>query len=81
MTIALRDSATMLRSGFVPADSLPAGMRWFAEHQPFTPIMETLRGLLMGMPVGGSAALAAAWRAGIGLLGYLWARHLYDREQ
>ena len=37
-----------LGSGFVPTDSMPAGLRWFAEHQPFTPIMETLRGLLMG---------------------------------
>ena len=41
-----------LGSGFVPTDSMPAGMQWFAEHQPFTPIMETLRGLLMGTPIG-----------------------------
>ena len=37
-----------LGSGFVPTDSMPTAMRWFAEYQPFTPIMETLRGLLMG---------------------------------
>ena len=37
-----------LGSGFVPTDSMPAGLRWFAENQPFTPIMETLRGLLLG---------------------------------
>ena len=41
-----------LGSGFVPTDSMPAGLRWFAEHQPFTPIIETLRGLLMGTPIG-----------------------------
>src|SRR5690606_13546944 len=37
-----------LGSGFVPTDSMPAGLRWFAEYQPFTPVMETLRGLLVG---------------------------------
>jgi ABC-2 type transport system permease protein len=35
-----------LGSGFVPTDSMPTGLRWFAEYQPFTPITETLRGLL-----------------------------------
>ena len=33
-----------LGSGFVPTDSMPAGLRWFAEYQPFTPVIETLRG-------------------------------------
>ena len=49
-----------LGSGFVPTDSMPAAMRWFAEYQPFTPIMETLRGLLMGTPIGNSGLLAVA---------------------
>jgi ABC-2 type transport system permease protein len=69
-----------LGSGFVPTDSMPAGMRWFAENQPFTPIMETLRGLLMGSPIGNSAVLAVAWCGGIGLVGYLWAKRLYNRD-
>jgi ABC-2 type transport system permease protein len=69
-----------LGSGFVPADSMPAGMRWFAEYQPFTPIMETLRGLLMGTPIGDSAMLAVAWCAAIGLGGYAWAKHLFNRD-
>ena len=43
-----------LGSGFVPTDSMPAGLRWFAEYQPFTPVIETLRGLLMGTPIGNS---------------------------
>ncbi len=67
-------------SGFVPTDSMPAGLRWFAENQPFTPIMETLRGLLTGTPIGNSGVLAVAWSAGIGLAGYLWAKHLYNRD-
>jgi ABC-2 type transport system permease protein len=69
-----------LGSGFVPTDSMPAGLRWFAENQPFTPIMETLRGLLLGTPIGDSAILSVAWSAGIGLAGYLWAKHLFNRD-
>jgi ABC-2 type transport system permease protein len=69
-----------LGSGFVPTDSMPAGLRWFAEYQPFTPVMETLRGLLLGTGIGNSAVVAAAWCAGIGLIGYLWAKKLYNRQ-
>ncbi len=69
-----------LGSGFVPTDSMPTGLRWFAEYQPFTPVMETLRGLLMGTPIGNSGILAVAWSAGIGLVGYLWAKRLFNRD-
>jgi ABC-2 type transport system permease protein len=68
-----------LGSGFVPAGSMPAGLRWFAEYQPFTPITEALRGLLTGGPVAGHAAAAGAWCAGIALVSYLGARRRYDR--
>ncbi|WP_433384423.1 ABC transporter permease [Micromonospora sp. KLBMP9576] len=69
-----------LGSGFVPTDSMPAGLSWFAEHQPFTPIIETLRGLLFGAASGGSAVRAVGWCLVIALVGYLWARRLYDRD-
>ncbi|HEY0641744.1 MAG TPA: ABC transporter permease [Pseudonocardiaceae bacterium] len=69
-----------LGSGFVPTDSMPAAVRVFAEHQPFTPIIETIRGLLTGTPIGTSAAVALAWCAVIALGGHLWARRRYDRE-
>ncbi|MEU5849430.1 ABC transporter permease [Saccharopolyspora shandongensis] len=69
-----------LGSAFVPTDSMPAGLRWFAEHQPFTPIIETVRGLLMGTPVGANAVLAVAWSVAIALAGYLWARAAFRRE-
>jgi ABC-2 type transport system permease protein len=42
--------------------------------------METLRGLLMGTPIGDSAALAVAWSVAIGLGGYLWAKRLFNRD-
>jgi ABC-2 type transport system permease protein len=69
-----------LGSGFVPTDSLPTALRWFAEYQPFTPINETVRGLLVGTPIGNSAVLAVAWCAVIALGGYLWAKKLYNRD-
>jgi ABC-2 type transport system permease protein len=69
-----------LGSGFVPTASMPAGLRQFAEYQPFTPIIETLRALLVGGPIGGSALVAVAWCAGIALTGYLWARRLFNRD-
>ncbi len=69
-----------ISSAFVDPDTMPAGVRWFAENQPFTPMIETLRGLLLGTPIGNSAVIAIAWCAGIALLGYLWARAAYDRD-
>jgi ABC-2 type transport system permease protein len=68
-------------SGFVPTDSLPGGLRFFAEHQPFTPIMETVRGLLLGTPIGGSAGIALGWCAVIAVVGYGWAKRLYNRDR
>jgi ABC-2 type transport system permease protein len=67
-------------SGFVPVESMPAGLRWFAENQPFTPIIETLRGLLTGTAIGSSGALAVGWCAALSLVGYLWARANYERR-
>lgn len=64
-------------SGFVPVDSMPTGLRWFAEYQPFTPIMNAFRGLLAGSPAGSDVLLAVGWCVVIGLVGYLWSRYLY----
>jgi ABC-2 type transport system permease protein len=69
-------------SGFVPVETMPAGVRWFAEYQPFTPIIETTRALLAGTPLDSSTALLAlAWCVVIGALGYAWSRSLYRRER
>ncbi|MFC8507342.1 ABC transporter permease [Streptomyces sp. NPDC057411] len=68
-----------LGSAIVPTDSMPTGLRWFAEYQPFTPVIETLRGLLMGTEIGTSGCLALAWCLGLGLVGYLWARSSFGR--
>jgi ABC-2 type transport system permease protein len=69
-----------LGSGFVPVDSMPAGLRWFAEYQPFTPITDTLRHLLGGEPVGGAGVAAVVWCVAIATAGFVWAAHLYNRR-
>src|SRR3989440_9128771 len=58
-------------SALVRPDSMSAGVRWFAEYQPFTPVINTVRGLLLGTPIGNSAVLAVAWCACLTLIGYL----------
>jgi ABC-2 type transport system permease protein len=67
-------------SAFVSIVSMPAGVRAFAEYQPFTPVIETVRGLLLGTPIGDSAVLAVAWCVGLTLVGYLWSRAVYNRD-
>ena len=59
---------------------LSAGAAWFAEHQPFTPIIETLRGLLTGTPIGNDAVVALGWCVALTLAGYLWARAAFNRD-
>jgi ABC-2 type transport system permease protein len=59
----------LVGSGAVAPNSMPAGVRFFAEHQPFTPMIDTLRGLLFGTYIGNSAIVALAWCTGIGVLG------------
>jgi ABC-2 type transport system permease protein len=66
-----------LGSGFVLLATLPVGLEQFARYQPFTPVTETLRGLLTGTPIGNNGIMAVAWSIAIALAAYLWAKHLY----
>lgn len=70
-----------LGSGFVPTDSMPTWLGWFAEYQPFTPMIETIRGLLLGTSIGNSAALAIGWCVLITVIGYAWSRSLFAKER
>jgi ABC-2 type transport system permease protein len=69
--------APYVSSAFVPTDSMPGGLGWIAEHQPVTPIVDTLRELMLGAPVGGEALVALAWCVGGALLGRLAAARLF----
>jgi ABC-2 type transport system permease protein len=68
-------------SAFIPTGAMSGGVRWFAENEPFTSVIDTTRGLLTGTGIGNSAVIAVAWCAGLTLVGYLWARALYDRRR
>jgi len=57
-----------LSSAFVPVETMPSWLHGFAQHQPFTPIIETLRGLMIGTPIGDNGLLTAVWSTSI-LLG------------
>ena len=78
-TTLLLQFLPFLGSAFVKPETMPGGMRWFAQHQPFTPIIETLRGLLLGTPVGDTGWVALGWCVVIALAGYLWARAVFNR--
>ncbi|MFF3571927.1 ABC transporter permease [Nocardia jiangxiensis] len=69
-----------LSSAIVPADKMGQGVRQFAQYQPFTPIIESLRGFLTGHPCGGYTAAALAWCAGFAIVGYLWARATFNKR-
>jgi ABC-2 type transport system permease protein len=68
-----------ISSAFVPTRSMPAGVRFFAANQPFTPIIDTIRGLLTGGPIGSDVWLAVGWCGLIASAGYLWSMSLYNR--
>ncbi len=68
-----------ISSAFVPTDAMPAGLRQFAEYQPFTPMIDTLRALVTGAPVGSGLWQAIGWCVLISVLGYLWSRRLFLR--
>ncbi len=70
-----------LSSGFVRTETMPDGLRQFAEYQPFSPMVDTVRGLLTGASIGDHALICMAWSVGIALASYLWAVRLYNRRR
>jgi ABC-2 type transport system permease protein len=68
-----------LSSAFVPTDSMPTGLAWVAEHQPFTPVIETLRGCLEGRDPGSDAWWAIGWCVLLTVLCFWWAGRLFGR--
>lgn len=67
-------------SAIVPAAQMGQGIRQFAQYQPFTPIIESLRGFLNGHPSGGDTAAALVWCAGFAIAGYLWSRSTFNKR-
>lgn len=68
----------LISSAFVPVHAMPGWFQPIAEYQPFTPAIETLRGLLLGTHIGHNGWLAVAWCVGLTVLGYVWSKAQYD---
>ncbi len=69
-----------LSSAFVPTQTMPGPVRWFAEHQPVTAIVDAIRGLITGSPVGGEVWVAVAWCLALLVAAYLTAVLTYRRR-
>ncbi|GHE42862.1 ABC transporter permease [Streptomyces vinaceus] len=70
----------LISSAFVPVDAMPGWFRPIAEYQPFTPAIETLRGLLLGTEIGVNGWLALGWCLALSVLGYFWSKAAFDRD-
>ncbi|UKA49642.1 ABC transporter permease [Arthrobacter sp. FW305-123] len=69
-----------ISSAFVPTETMPGPVRWFAENQPVTSIVNTIQDLLAQRPVGGDIWVALAWCAGILVVSYAFATAAYKRN-
>ncbi|MFD7499426.1 ABC transporter permease [Streptomyces sp. NPDC059850] len=69
-----------ISSAFVPVDAMPGWFQPIAEYQPFTPAIETLRGLLLGSEIGNNGWITIGWSLGLTVLGYFWSKSLFRRD-
>lgn len=72
--------APFISSAFVPTESMRGPVAWFAEHQPVTSIVDSLRALFAGAPVGQEIWVALAWLRGILVIAYSLANLIYHRK-
>ncbi|MEU3459161.1 ABC transporter permease [Streptomyces sp. NPDC006733] len=70
----------LISSAFIPADTMPGWFQPIAQYQPFTPAIETLRGLLLGTEIGNNGWIAVAWCVGLAALGYRWSTASFNRD-
>jgi ABC-2 type transport system permease protein len=70
----------LISSAFVPLHTMPGWFQPIAEYQPFTPAIETLRGLLLGSEIGHNGWLATAWCVGLAVLGYFWSASKFNSD-
>jgi ABC-2 type transport system permease protein len=70
----------LISSAFIPADTMPGWFQPIAQYQPFTPAIETLRGLLLGTEIGNNGWIAIAWCLALTALGYRWSTAQFNRD-
>ncbi|GAA1997678.1 ABC transporter permease [Microbacterium pumilum] len=69
-----------LSSAFVPVESMPTWLQWFADNQPITPIIETIRALLMGTAMEGAGLWAIGWCVAILAIAFAWGAWLFRKK-
>ncbi len=70
-----------LGSGFVPTESMPTALRWFADYQPFTPTMDAVRGLMLGGVRTEDVLLSLAWSVALTIVAAAWSVRAYSRPR
>ena len=71
----------LIGSGFVPTASMPEWLQWFAQYQPFTPFIEVMRSLLLGVSTSPTTVwLAIGWAIALTVIGYVWSMVIYERK-
>ncbi|MFF9908917.1 ABC transporter permease [Streptomyces olivaceus] len=70
----------LIGSTFVPINAMPGWFQPIAEYQPFTPAIETVRGLLLGTEIGHNGWLAIAWSLALVVLGYFWSKSVFNQD-
>lgn len=69
-----------ISSGFAPISTMPNGIRWFAEIQPMTPIIDSLRALTLDLPLDNSFGLALTWCVGLAVVSFIVSVQIYNRK-
>jgi ABC-2 type transport system permease protein len=80
LTFVIIFPLTFASSAFVPADTMPKYLKAFAENQPITQVVEAVRALMLGLPVGDYVWLAIAWSLGILIVSAPLALFLFRRK-
>lgn len=69
-----------ISSGFAPVDTMPNSIQWFAKAQPMTPIIDSLRALLLDLPLGNRLWLALAWCVALSIVSFTVSMGTYNRK-
>ena len=69
-----------ISSGFAPTETMHKAIRWFAEYQPMTPIINAVRALMLGYPPGNDLWIALAWTSGTAILSFAFAVRRFKRK-
>lgn len=80
MTFVIIMPLTFASSAFVPTEGMPSAIKWFAENQPFTQVIEAMRAWMVGTPVGDSALMAFIWCVGLLIISIPTAIWLFNRK-